>query len=161
MKTTSSLKAKAPDGWTGLIDRGTQLLLDVRINEELAREGMAREVVRHVQELRKKSGLEMEDRIVLHFATESPALRRAVEGHSSYISAETLAVKWANIPLDGDCPHDQRESGRTSINDTVAQGDRGEALGSVSRHFWICCRCSRIRPFMARFFSVLKSGVFS
>jgi len=96
------LKAKAPDGWTGLIDHGTQLLLDVRINEELAREGMAREVVRHVQELRKKSGLEMEDRIALHFATESPALRRAVEGHSSYISAETLAVEWANAPLDGD-----------------------------------------------------------
>jgi len=44
----------------------------------------------------------MEDRIALHFATESPALRRAVEGHSSYISAETLAVEWANAPLDGD-----------------------------------------------------------
>src|SRR5882724_2007395 len=96
------LKAKAPDGWTGLIDCGTQLLLDVRINEELAREGMAREVVRHVQELRKKSGLEMEDRIILYFATESPALRSAVEGHSSYISAETLAVEWVNVPLDGD-----------------------------------------------------------
>ena len=96
------LKAKAPDGWTGLIDHGTQLLLDVRINEELAQEGMAREIVRHVQELRKKSGLEMEDRIILHFATESPALRRAVEAHSSYISAETLAVEWANVPLDGD-----------------------------------------------------------
>jgi isoleucyl-tRNA synthetase len=96
------LNAKAPDGWTGLIDRGTQLLLAVRINEELAREGMAREVVRHVQELRKKSGLEMEDRIILYFATESPALRRAVESHNAYISAETLAVKWANIPLDGD-----------------------------------------------------------
>jgi isoleucyl-tRNA synthetase len=96
------LKAKAPDGWTGLIDHGTQLLLDVRINEDLAREGMAREVIRHVQELRKKSGLEMEDRIALHLATESPALRRAVEGHSSYISAETLAVEWANVPLDGD-----------------------------------------------------------
>ena len=76
------LKAKAPDGWTGLIDHGTQLLLDIRISEELAREGMAREVVRHVQELRKKSGLEMEDRIALHFATESPELLRAVEAHS-------------------------------------------------------------------------------
>ena len=96
------LKAKAPDGWTGLIDHGTQLLLDVRINEELAREGMAREVVRHVQELRKKSGLEMEDRIALHFATESPELLRAVEAHGSYISAETLAVEWPNVPLDGD-----------------------------------------------------------
>ena len=96
------LKAKAPDGWTGLIDRGTQLLLDLRIDEALAQEGMAREIVRHVQELRKKSGLEMEDRIVLHFGTESPALRRAVEANNSYISAETLAVEWANVPLDGD-----------------------------------------------------------
>jgi isoleucyl-tRNA synthetase len=96
------LKAKAPDGWAGLIDHGTQLLLDVRINEELAREGMAREVVRHVQELRKKSGLEMEDRIALRFATESSELLRAVEAHSSYISAETLAVEWTNVPLDGD-----------------------------------------------------------
>ena len=74
MKTTSSLKAKAPEGWTGLIDHGTQLLLDTRINKELAQEGMARELVRHVQELRKKSALEMEDRIALHFATESPEL---------------------------------------------------------------------------------------
>jgi isoleucyl-tRNA synthetase len=95
------LKAKAPAGWTGVIDYGTQLLLDVRINEELVQEGMAREVVRHVQELRKKSGLEMEDRIALHFAT-SPALLQAVEAHRSYISAETLAVEWLNLPLDGD-----------------------------------------------------------
>jgi isoleucyl-tRNA synthetase len=96
------LRAKAPDGWAGLIDHGTQLLLDTRINKELAQEGMAREVVRHVQELRKKSGLEMEDRIALHFATESPELLRAVEAHSSYISAETLAVEWPSVPLDGD-----------------------------------------------------------
>jgi isoleucyl-tRNA synthetase len=96
------LKAKAADGWAGLIDHATQLLLDVRINEELAREGMAREIVRHVQELRKNSALEMEDRIALHFATESSELLRAVEAHSSYISAETLAVEWPNVPLDGD-----------------------------------------------------------
>jgi isoleucyl-tRNA synthetase len=96
------LKAKAPDGWTGLIDHGTQLLLDTRINKELAQEGMAREIVRHVQELRKKSGLEMEDRIALHFATESPELRRAVETHSSYIFAETLTVERINTSLDGD-----------------------------------------------------------
>jgi isoleucyl-tRNA synthetase len=95
------LKAKAPDGWAGLSDYGTQLLLDARISEELAREGMAREVVRHVQELRKKSGLEMEDRVILYFGTDSAALQRAVEGHRSYISAETLAVEWVSAPLDG------------------------------------------------------------
>jgi isoleucyl-tRNA synthetase len=96
------LKTKAPDGWIGLVDHGTQLALDTRINKELAQEGMAREIVRHVQELRKKSGLEMEDRIALHFATDSPELSRAAEAHSSYISAETLAVELPKAPLDGD-----------------------------------------------------------
>jgi isoleucyl-tRNA synthetase len=95
------IKTKAPDGWAGLGDHGTQLLLDVRVTEELAREGMAREVVRHVQELRKKSGLEMEDRIALRFATESSALQQAIEIHRSYISAETLAIEWAKGQLDG------------------------------------------------------------
>jgi hypothetical protein len=43
----------------------------------------------------------MEDRIILYLATESAALRQAVERHASYISAETLALEWANGPLDG------------------------------------------------------------
>jgi isoleucyl-tRNA synthetase len=96
------MKAKVLDGWAGLADYGSQLLLDTRVTEELAGEGMAREIVRHVQELRKRSGLEMEDRIILYFGTESSALQRAIEKHSSYISGETLALKWANQPLDGE-----------------------------------------------------------
>lgn len=40
---------RTANGWAGLADRGTQLLLDVRITPELAGEGMAREVIRHVQ----------------------------------------------------------------------------------------------------------------
>jgi isoleucyl-tRNA synthetase len=96
------LKAKARSGWIGLVDHGTQLLLDTRISKELAQEGIAREIVRHVQELRKKSGLEMEDRIALHLASESSELRGAAEAHSSYISAETLAVELPRAPLDGD-----------------------------------------------------------
>ena len=61
---------KAPDGWAGVADRGTQVAIDARITAELAGEGMAREVVRQVQELRKQSNLQMEDRIVLYLHTE-------------------------------------------------------------------------------------------
>src|SRR5262249_45986950 len=64
---TVSFKAQA--GWAGISDRGVQVALDTRITDELAREGMAREVVRHVQESRKGAGLEIEDRIELHLAT--------------------------------------------------------------------------------------------
>ncbi|HEV3204753.1 MAG TPA: DUF5915 domain-containing protein, partial [Gemmataceae bacterium] len=93
---------KAPDGWAGVADKGTQVLIDARITEELAYEGMARDVVRQVQELRKQAGLDMADRIVLYLGTESPKLKRALEIHKEYICTETLSTKWSAQPLSGD-----------------------------------------------------------
>jgi isoleucyl-tRNA synthetase len=93
------VETKAPEGWAGAPDRGTQLLIDVRITEKLALEGMAREVVRHVQELRKKAGLEMEDRIILRLDTDASELRGAIQAHLSYICAETLAAQCVDQPL--------------------------------------------------------------
>jgi isoleucyl-tRNA synthetase len=92
---------RAPEGWAGVADRGTQVALDTRISESLAQEGMAREVVRHVQELRKKADLEMEDRIELYLHADSPKLQQANETHRRYICSETLTVRWATEPLDG------------------------------------------------------------
>jgi isoleucyl-tRNA synthetase len=96
------LQVKPPDGWAGLADRGTQVAIDIRITPALAGEGKAREVVRHVQELRKKSSLEMEDRIVLHLETASEALAQAIQAHRHYICNETLAVELSPHRLDGD-----------------------------------------------------------
>jgi isoleucyl-tRNA synthetase len=93
---------KAPEGWAGAVDRNTQVVVDARITEELAREGMARDVVRQVQDLRKQSGLEVEDRIVLRLDTESAPLQAAIEAHQAYIMAETLATQWATQSLDGE-----------------------------------------------------------
>jgi isoleucyl-tRNA synthetase len=90
---------QAPEGWIGLKDRETQIMLDVRITDTLKKEGLAREVVRHVQNARKEAGLEMEDRIVLYLHTESKELREAIEAHKEYICRETLAVKWATQPI--------------------------------------------------------------
>jgi isoleucyl-tRNA synthetase len=85
----------APEGWAGVADRGTQVMVDVRITPELAREGMARDIVRQVQDLRKNADLEMEDRIVLYLGSESPKLLEAIEAHRSTIAAETLVKEWA------------------------------------------------------------------
>ena len=85
---------KVQDGWAGSADRGTQVAIDTRISEALAQEGMAREVVRHVQNARRDAGLEMEDRIELYLATDSPELRQAINAHREYIMVETLTVKW-------------------------------------------------------------------
>jgi isoleucyl-tRNA synthetase len=94
----------AAEGWAGVVDRGTQVAIDARITEALASEGMARDVVRQIQELRKQSKLEIEDRIVLYLATESEPLRQAIAVHRDYIAGETLTTKWATAPL-GDKAH--------------------------------------------------------
>jgi len=60
---------------------------------------MAREVVRHVQDLRKTAGLEMQDRIVLSLQTDFPGLAKAIKAHQDYICRETLAVEFTTKPL--------------------------------------------------------------
>jgi isoleucyl-tRNA synthetase len=95
------VQQKAPEGWAGVADRGTQVLVDARITEELAREGMAREVVRHVQNTRKEADLQPEDRIALSLQTDSAKLREAIEAYRDYIGGETLTVQWAAAPLNG------------------------------------------------------------
>jgi isoleucyl-tRNA synthetase len=94
---------KAPDGWAGVADRATQVLIDTRITEDLAREGKARDIVRQIQELRKKANLEMEDRITLRLATDAASLRQAIDVHRDYIANETLTITWASQPLNGEC----------------------------------------------------------
>jgi isoleucyl-tRNA synthetase len=92
---------KAPEGWAGVADRGTQVLIDSRITPELAREGMARDVVRQVQELRKTADLQMEDRIVLYLGTDDAELKKAIDEHRETIAAETLTVLWAEAAPSG------------------------------------------------------------
>jgi isoleucyl-tRNA synthetase len=91
--------AKAKEGWAGLADKSTQIVIDARITESLAQEGMSREVVRHVQNARKEAGFDVADRISLYLHTTSDKLRKAIEVFKSYIMSETLAVDWATEPL--------------------------------------------------------------
>ncbi len=95
------VQQRAAEGWAGIVDRGTQVAIDGRVTEALAREGMARDVVRQVQELRKQSGLEIEDRIELYLGTPSENLRQAIDAHRDYVAGETLTVRWSTAPLDG------------------------------------------------------------
>ncbi len=84
------------DNWSVVSERTTVVGIDRAITEPLKREGLAREVVRCIQDQRKKAGLEMEDRIVLCLKTDSPELKQAIDTHRDYIAAETLTVKWAD-----------------------------------------------------------------
>jgi isoleucyl-tRNA synthetase len=65
--------------------------LDTEITEDLKLEGLAREVVRIIQDRRKKQGLNVEDRIDTRYDADG-LLVRALERHADYIKSETLSV---------------------------------------------------------------------
>lgn len=68
-----------------------EIALDTVITPELHREGLMREVIRHVQAARKDAGLNIDDRISLSLDTENEELRAALEEHKATIATETLA----------------------------------------------------------------------
>lgn len=70
---------------------GKELALDLEITPELRREGLAREVIRHLQNARKNAGLNVDDHIVLSLTSEDEQLQRAVVEFQKMILAETLA----------------------------------------------------------------------
>jgi isoleucyl-tRNA synthetase len=86
------------EGWAVATDAGETLALDLHLTPELVRRGLAREVVRLVQDTRKSAGLEVSDRIELWLATESEELAAALAEHESAIAAEVLAVAVARGP---------------------------------------------------------------
>lgn len=68
------------------------VLLDTRVTPELAAEGLARDVIRAVQQARKDAGLDVSDRIALTLGSHDEATRAAIEAHRQLIGAETLAT---------------------------------------------------------------------
>ncbi|MFH1731608.1 MAG: class I tRNA ligase family protein, partial [Planctomycetota bacterium] len=74
--------------------------LNTELTGELIAEGMARDVVRHVQQLRKDADLEMDARIRLRYDTDDGTLAAAVDTWTDYIKAETLALDVVRGLLD-------------------------------------------------------------
>jgi isoleucyl-tRNA synthetase len=77
-----------------------QVELDTVITEELRLEGLAREVVRVIQDRRKKLGLNVEDRIDTRYDADG-MLVRAMQRHADYIKSETLSVTLERGREDG------------------------------------------------------------
>ena len=75
---------------------GSEFSLDLNITPELKSEGIAREVIRHIQTARKDAGLNIEDRIQLILATDDTVLKQAIFDNSKVITDETLATELKN-----------------------------------------------------------------
>jgi isoleucyl-tRNA synthetase len=85
------VRADAKSGFAVAADGAYLAALVTDLTPELVREGLAREFVRRVQDLRKTAGLDVADRIKVNVVA-TPGLKEAIEAHREYIMAETLTV---------------------------------------------------------------------
>ncbi len=85
------LTMRAPEGYSVEREGAHAVALELAIDEDLRREGRAREIVHAVQSARKSAGLAVEDRIALSLSGD-PALLDAATAHRDYLVGETLAV---------------------------------------------------------------------
>jgi len=78
------------EGWLVANSGNITVALDITITEELKNEGIARELVNRIQNLRKDSGFEVTDKINVQIEAGNGTLKDAIEKNADYIKSETL-----------------------------------------------------------------------
>jgi isoleucyl-tRNA synthetase len=110
------VKAQAKEGFAVAEDGAYVAALVTDLTPELVAEGLAREFVRRVQDLRKSAELDVSDRIEL-YVDASAGLKSAIETHKDYITGETLAVtlKFEAPPSDASTAEDEFDGEKVSF----------------------------------------------
>ncbi|MDI9355624.1 MAG: isoleucine--tRNA ligase [Chitinophagaceae bacterium] len=79
-------------GWTVASEKGITIALDITLTEELKQEGIARDFVNKVQNIRKNNNLEVSDKINIVATTYSLLEKNALNTHKKYICTETQCI---------------------------------------------------------------------
>ncbi len=79
------------------IDGNFLLVLVTELTRSLIQEGLARELVRIIQQVRKQSKLELDTKIMIHYSTKSQELVKNLKEFSSYIKSETLTIEFKEV----------------------------------------------------------------
>src|SRR5690606_36074325 len=79
-------------GWSVASENGVTVALDITITEELKKEGIARDVVNRVQNMRKDMGLEVQDKIKITIQKKDELIDNALLANKEYICSETQAL---------------------------------------------------------------------
>ena len=87
------------------------VVYDLTITPELKREGLMREIVRHVQSARKQAGLQIDDRIILNISSDDSEIYQAIDAFADVIKSETLAVE-LNSAVDESEKYDAKIEGK-------------------------------------------------
>ena len=86
------IESKDIEGWLVANGNGLTVALDIQLDDALIKEGVAREMINRIQNLRKDRGLEVTDKIILYLK-EDALLNEVFETHQEYIQQETLTDK--------------------------------------------------------------------
>ena len=99
--TTNDVEIISEDipGWLVANEGRLTVALDITVTEELLHEGIAREFVNRIQNIRKDSGFEVTDKIRV-IIEDLPSISAAVRKHSDYIASQTLALEISLAPSD-------------------------------------------------------------
>jgi isoleucyl-tRNA synthetase len=95
------VRLQAKPGWAAAQGRACVAVLSTELDDDLLREGLAREAARVINDRRKEMNCRFTDRIEVGLATDSAEVRAAVEQFRDYIQRETLAVAIHFHPIAG------------------------------------------------------------
>jgi isoleucyl-tRNA synthetase len=87
------IRTESKEGYATYTDPDLTLALDLTLNDDLIEEGLARELINRVQNIRKESEFSVTDRIEIYLDGQSSQMAKAVKSKMNYIMSETLAVK--------------------------------------------------------------------
>ncbi len=95
------VRLAAKEGWAAAQGRQCVVVLSTELTDELIAEGLARELIRVIQDRRKEMDCEYTNRIRVGLVTDAEEIRAAVEQFKDYVARETLAVAIGFEPIDG------------------------------------------------------------
>jgi len=87
-----NIQTSSKEGLAVYSDSDITVAIDLELSDELIDEGLARELINRIQNLRKDSGLAVTDRIDIYFENVPDRVSKAIHNKSEYISNETLVV---------------------------------------------------------------------
>ena len=95
------ITTKDIEGWLIATGNGMTVALDITLNQSLIDEGISRELVNRIQNLRKDAGLEVTDKIAVQ-VVQHDLLEKAVEANKAYVMEETLSDTLDFVPTLSD-----------------------------------------------------------
>ena len=110
------------EGWGVASDGGLTVALDLEVTDELRREGLARELVRAIQEARRAAGLDVSDRIVAAVSATGE-VAASLEAFRGYVAGETLCVGLDDGTLDGDAFHHDVEIDGVAVSISLRKAE--------------------------------------